>query len=148
MENTKAHITAISRKNPSVPMRNLDKKGLLVGKMLDYGCGRGFDAEHFKMDKYDPHYAPQEPKDKYDTITCNYVLNVLEEEEMHEVIHKLTTLLNKDGKVYITVRRDIEKNLGKEGFTSKGTFQRNVVLPLPVFKETSAYCTYILWGER
>ncbi len=145
---SKAHITAITRKKPSVPMRNLNKQGLLIGKMLDYGSGRGFDADFFKMDRYDPHYAPQKPKGKYDTITCNYVLNVIEDsEEMHELIHKLSTLLNKGGKAYITVRRDIEKNLGKEGFTSKGTYQKNVILPFPVFKETSAYCTYVLWGQ-
>ncbi len=141
---SKAHLTAISRKSPSVPMRNLDKKGLLIGNMLDYGCGRGFDANHFNMDGYDPHYSPDEPTGLYDTITCNYVLNVVHEDQGQEILSKINNLLKDEGKAYITVRRDIEKNLGKEGYTSKGTFQRNVVLPLPVFKETSAYCTYIL----
>jgi hypothetical protein len=63
-------------------MRFLNSLGLLRGKMLDYGCGRGFDAEYYGMDKYDPHYAPEFPKIKFDTITCNYVLNVVDAVEM------------------------------------------------------------------
>ena len=142
--NTKAHLTAISRKTPRKPMRILDEKGLLKGDLLDFGCGRGFDVEHFGMDGYDPHYSPEYPTKTYDTITCNYVLNVVEEDVAHEIIDSLSKLLNKDGRAYITVRRDIEKNLGKEGYTSKGTYQRNVELPFPKLKETSAFCIYIL----
>ena len=40
MEN-KSRLTAISRKNLSVPVRWLKKSGLLKGRMLDYGCGPG-----------------------------------------------------------------------------------------------------------
>ena len=139
--NTRSHCTAIARKNPSVPMRHLAKLGLLEnGRKLDYGCGRGFDAEHFTMDKYDPHYSPRKPDGLYDTITCNYVLNVIEPEKEYDILNEIAKLLEWKGKAYITVRRDIKK----EGFTSKKTFQRNVKLDLPILKETSTYCTYIL----
>ncbi len=140
MKNTNSHKTAISRKSPSVPMRQLDKKNLLVGDLLDYGCGRGFDADHFDMDKYDPHYSPEKPTKVYDTITCNYVFNVIDADKESELIQEISQLLNKGGTAYITVRRDIKE----EGFTSKKTYQRNVKLNLPVLKETSTFCTYVL----
>ncbi len=142
MANTNSHKTAITRKNPSVPMRHLDKKNLLLGDLLDYGCGKGFDADHFNMDKYDPHYAPETPNKTYDTITCNYVFNVVEPHEEAALLHKIYTFLKPEGCAYITVRRDIKT----EGYTSKKTYQRNVELSLPVLRETSTYCTYILIG--
>ena len=142
--NTKSHLTAKKRSNPSKPMRILNQQGLLKGKMLDYGCGQGFDADFFKMDAFDPHYNPKKTSGKYDTITCNYVLNVVEEEQGHEIINTLSELLKDGGIAYLTVRRDIKKELGKEGYTSKGTYQRNVELPLPKLKETSSFCIYMI----
>jgi len=124
-------------------MRNLHKLGLIMGAALDYGCGKGFDADHFGMDKYDPHYSPEKPADRYKTITCNYVFNVIDEGQESDLIDSISDLLLKGGRAYITVRRDIKQ----EGFTSKKTYQRNVFLQLPVLKETSSYCTYILTKE-
>ena len=139
--NNRSHCTAITRKNPSVPMRNLNKLGLLEnGRKLDYGCGRGFDADFFHMDRFDPHYSPATPTKKYDTITCNYVLNVVNKDQGARILQKIEDLLKDGGTAYITVRRDIKK----EGKTSKGTYQRNVFLDLPILKETSTYCTYFM----
>ena len=55
-----AYKTAITRKKPSLPMRWLAKEGLIPSRIdtLDYGCGKGFDADYFGMDKYDPHFFP------------------------------------------------------------------------------------------
>ena len=137
--NTRSHCTAISRKKPSVPMRHLAKLGLLEnGQRLDYGCGRGFDADFFHMDRYDPHYSPRKPTKKYDTISCNYVLNVVSQFDGDNILEEIKGLLQPSGFAYITVRRDIKK----EGFTSKGTYQRNVILDLPILKETKTYCIY------
>ncbi len=72
-----AYRTAIKRTRPSAPMAKLAEKDLLQGRALDYGCGRGFDAEHFGMEKYDPHFAPERPTGRFDVITCNFVLNVI-----------------------------------------------------------------------
>jgi len=119
-------------------MRLLSSLGLLKGKMLDYGCGRGFDANYYKMDKYDPFYSPDYPKEKYDTITCNFVLNVISEEEAKIVIDKIHSLLKDNGSAFFTVRRDIKK----EGVTSKLTFQRNVILDFEIVKETRDFCIY------
>jgi len=143
MKNNKAHNTAIARKCPSLPMKNLEKHELLKGKILDYGCGRGFDANHYKTDSYDPHYSPKKPKGKYDTITCNYVLNVVEKKHMQGIVAHILKHLKKNGTAYLSVRRDIKN----EGYTSKGTYQRNVKLKLPVLRENGAYCTYILKGK-
>jgi hypothetical protein len=137
----KAHLTAISRKKPSLPMSFLYRMGLLNGSLLDYGCGRGYDAKHFDMDSYDSHYQPKYPTKKYDTITCHYVLNVVPLSTL--IINELQALLKKKGICYITVRRD----KFKEGYTSRGTFQRNVILNLPILKETKAYCIYVLTKE-
>ena len=67
----KSHLTAIKRTKLSVPIRGLDLKGKRV---LDYGCGRGSDADLLGADKYDPYYFPERPTGKYDVILCTYVL--------------------------------------------------------------------------
>jgi len=120
----KSHLTAISRKKPSLPMRELHLQNRFIGSCLDYGCGKGFDADYFKFDKYDPFYFPKEINQKYDTITCNYVLNVVSKSVEGCIIDKIVKLLKPGGKAYFSVRRDIDD----EFVTSKGTFQRRVKL--------------------
>ena len=98
---SKSHLTAKGRKSVSRPMRMLNEMGLLVGRMLDYGCGRGFDADHFGMDSFDPYYKNVSLVGKYDTITCNYVLNVIEG-DLVEILSRLRSLLVDGGTCYIT----------------------------------------------
>jgi len=132
--------TAIKRKALSVPMRYLNSKGLLKGDVLDYGCGRGFDADTLHLDKFDPYYHNVDINKNYDTITCNYVLNTVTPEIELTIINKIKALLKPNGKAYITVRRDINK----DGYTSIGTLQRTVELDLKIEKNNSAFCMYIL----
>jgi len=144
IESTKENAwkTAIGRKAPSVPMRRLATEGVIKGRSLDYGCGRGFDAKHFGMESYDPHYQPDKPDGLFETITCNYVLNVLESDECREyVLRDIQSRLTDDGVAYITVRND-KKRLN--GVTSKGTWQGLVVLDLPVKYKSADYITYEL----
>lgn len=138
----KSHLTAISRNKASAPMTYLAVGGFFNShSILDYGCGRGFDADTFGLVKFDPHYFPQEPEGKFDIITCNYVLNVCLPSQQNEVIAKIHSLLAVNGVAYITVRRDVKN----EGFTSRGTYQRNVVLDLPVVVEKKGqFCIYKL----
>lgn len=104
-------FTAIVRKKPSLPMVFLSNNGLLLGDVLDYGCGRGFDVDFFGIDGYDPYWEVGIKKDKkYDTIVCNYVLNVVSEEEQKKIISDIRSLLKPEGKAYFTVRRDIKKD--------------------------------------
>jgi len=136
----KSYKTAIARKTLSVPTRMLRDKGLLKGRVLDYGCGRSFDTDHLNIDGYDPHYSPRWPVGKYDTIICNYVLNVVEGSTQDDIIYNIRNLLTLGGTAYITVRRDIKT----EGVTSRGTYQTNVTLSFEILRETSKYCTYII----
>lgn len=147
MLGNKGHLTAITRTKLSTPMKYLftnllDRKVITDNQkqILDFGCGKGFDAESLGLDMYDPYYYPEYPNKKYDIITCNYVLNVLTEPEVNKVLGEIKGLLNNKGVAYITVRRDVKK----DGWTKRGTYQRNVILTLPILKETSGYCIYKL----
>jgi diadenosine tetraphosphate (Ap4A) HIT family hydrolase len=138
MENLKSnqysHLTAKEREKISFPAKLLLNKNLLIGDVLDFGCGFGKDVELLSekgicIIGYDKHYFPQYPTKKFDTIICFYVLNVLLPEEQATVLMELSQLVKPTGKVFIAVRRD----LYFEGFRThkvhqKKTYQCNVVL--------------------
>jgi hypothetical protein len=138
----KAHLTAIKRKRLSAPMKFLYVNlGIDLVGGLDYGCGRGDDATALNMWKYDPFYYPDEYDCQFSVITCNYVLNVVPESEQGDILRKIQILLSSDGVAYVSVRRDVKK----EGYTKKETYQRNVVLNLPVvYEKKNNYCIYRL----
>jgi|TARA_R110002153_G_scaffold113342_2_gene255663 hypothetical protein len=107
-------------------MRHLNSLALIpsTSKSLDYGCGRGFDADQLGMDKFDPHYFDQVMSSGYDVVTCNYVLNVIESEnERRAVVLNLIGATRVGGKIYVSVRND-KKALN--GTTSKGTWQGDI----------------------
>ena len=138
MENLKSnpnnHLTAKERESLSFPARLLLNKNLLIGDVLDFGCGFGKDVELLKakgknIEGYDKYYFPNYPKKKYDTIICFYVLNVLLQEEQAIVLMEISQLLKPTGKAYFAVRRDLQQ----EGFRThkihqKPTYQCNVIL--------------------
>ena len=116
MENLKSnpnsHLTAKEREFLSFPAKILISQKLLVGEVLDFGCGFGSDVKLLKskginIEGYDKHYFPNFPQKKFDTIICFYVLNVLLVEEQAMVLMELSQLVKPTGKVYIAVRRDI-----------------------------------------
>ena len=138
MENLKSnpynHLTAKERDSLSFPAKLLLSKPVLTGDVLDFGCGFGKDVELLKEQGinivgYDKHYFPDYPTQKFDTIICIYVLNVLMQEEQANVLMEISQLLKPDGKAYFAVRRDIQY----EGFRThkihkKHTYQCNVKL--------------------
>lgn len=137
-----SYKTAIKRKKLSAPMRKLLKDGWIVGRSLDYGCGRGDDSYFLSMFRYDPHYFPVKPTGQFDTITCNYVLNVIESpNERVEVLRIIKDLLTEKGNALITVRNDID-NL--RGYTKIGTWQGKIELNLPVVYRNSNFITYLM----
>ena len=96
------YLTAIKRTDLSVPTRYLLQHDLLKGKILDFGCGFGFDTDELKkqgynISGYDYYYCPDSPTGKYDTIICNYVLNVLEPYAQAEVLMNVANLLSPKG---------------------------------------------------
>ncbi|MCC5944264.1 MAG: HIT domain-containing protein [Bernardetiaceae bacterium] len=145
LDNKDSHLTAINREKPSFPLNYLLDKQRVVGTILDYGCGLGKDVEYLKqhgfdIEGYDKFYQPDLPSQKYDTILCTYVLNVLLQEQQSEVLAHVSELLNENGKAYFTVRRDIVKEGFRKHKNSKiRTYQTNVKLP---FKSifSNRYC--------
>ena len=132
--NPNSHLTAKERDKISFPAKILLDKNLLIGDVLDFGCGLGTDVtllqeKGIKIEGYDKFHFPKYPTKKYDTIICFYVLNVLMPEEQATVLMELSQLIKPTGKVYIAVRRDLQY----EGFRmhklhQKKTYQCNVVL--------------------
>ena len=77
----------------------------------------------------------------YDTIYCNYVLNVLREEDESAVLLKIRDLLYylTMRTAYISVRRDLKK----DGLQTSRGFKRRVLLDLPiVFNKSGALYAY------
>jgi diadenosine tetraphosphate (Ap4A) HIT family hydrolase len=128
------HLTAKERETLSYPAKLLLNKNLLVGEILDFGCGFGKDVELLKLKGnniigYDKHYFPEYPAKRFDTIICFYVLNVLMQDEQAKVLMEISQLLKPTGKAYFAVRRDLQY----EGFRThkvhqKPTYQCNVIL--------------------
>jgi len=138
MENLKSnpnsHLTAKEREYLSFPAKILFNQYLLVGDVLDFGCGFGNDVKllqekGIKIEGYDKHYFPAYPTKKYDTIICFYVLNVLMPEEQTTVLMELSQLIKPTGKVYIAVRRDLQYvGFRMHKLHQKKTYQCNVIL--------------------
>jgi len=136
------HLTAITRKKPSAPMQMLAGSYQLSGRILDYGCGKGFDADHFGIERFDPHFFPVMPEGLFDTIVCNYVLNVIESPETRAVVLRdIVSKLTDNGMAYITVRNDVKDLNGR---TKRGTWQGLIKLTLPVMRTCADYVTYFL----
>lgn len=142
------YLTAIKRTEISVPTRYLLQHNFIKGKILDFGCGYGFDTEELKrqgydITGYDYHYFPKYPEGKYDTIICNYVLNVLEPYAQAEVLMEVSNLLSHNGKAFFAVRRD----LTNEGYRlhaihKQYTYQCNVKLPYESLVVNKSYEIY------
>lgn len=135
-------LTAVHRTGPSAPARHLASFGLIQGRALDYGCGHGADAARYGLDRYDPHWHPEDPGVGYDTILCTYVLNVIDDPAGQRlVLHDIVRRLKPGGRAYITVRRDITApTLGRSG-----AWQVPVTLDLPsVYHRRGAFEVYDL----
>lgn len=141
--------TAIRRTTPSAPLIELATRELLPGrgKILDFGCGHGADVAtlkqlSFRAEGWDPVHHPEPPPEKrgrFDLVLCTYVLNTLPIEDEAPTLERIRQCLKPGGVAYITVRADLER----EGWTSKGTFQRDVHLDLPVkINKLKAFRTY------
>ncbi|NEQ74533.1 MAG: HIT domain-containing protein [Okeania sp. SIO2C9] len=133
--NQYSHLTAKERKFISFPAQLLLDKNLLVGKILDFGCGFGNDVKllqqkNFPVTGYDPYYFPQYPQTKFDTILCFYVLNVLFEQPQTQVLMEVSQLLKPGGKAYYAVRRGLKREGFREHYIhKKPTYQCFVNLP-------------------
>ena len=136
--------TAIKRKTISRPLRELINLGYfsLGDKVLDYGCGFGYDGNYLKLlldrdkvflyDEYNPIYKDTSLLERfYDKVVCFYVFNVISSLVEHERVLNLLKSLGKE--LFIAVRSDEIKSVksswewddnARGYWTTRNTFQR------------------------
>jgi hypothetical protein len=119
---------APQRAGLSKTARVLVEGGLIRGRVLDYGCGQGYDADQQGWEAYDPYYRPGFPTGPYDTIVVNHVANILTRASREKLLAAVEGLLAAGGAAYISVARNIPLG-GKAG--SRRRIQNYVVLTLP-----------------
>jgi hypothetical protein len=119
---------AVRRATVSKTAHFLNEHRLLRGRVLDYGCGFGFDADHFRWEAYDPHYRQKFPNGLFNTIVCNHVANMLTRHSRQELFRALQALLAPMGMAYVSVSRKISV-VGKIAMRKR--IQNHVVLTLP-----------------
>ncbi len=115
--------TSINRNHLPAIYKKVDVAN--AGQVLDYGCGKFFDAYGLpeNVHGYDPYNrnVPEELERQYDTIICSNVLNVIME---HEVRKSLLETLKALGKqVYITVYEGDKTGVGRQ--TANDCYQLN-----------------------
>lgn len=145
-----SHMTAIKRNKISAPMQYLRSQGLLEGRILDYGCGRGEDVAILKamghdIIGYDPYWAPipLTGTGLYGTITCIYVMNCISDREIiNDIARHMLDLTSQTGSIYIAVRNDI-KNLTEH--KERGTFQGEVELSGAIIDTIVTNSTFKIW---
>lgn len=116
---------AIKRTKPSAAATILASRAR--GRTLDFGCGWGFDADHFGWESYDPYYRPTYPTGMFDTVFCMSVINALSRNNRAEVIEEVRSLLAPGGRAYFAVPRNLPRT-GKLGLHH--SLQNYVVLTL------------------
>lgn len=142
------YLTAIKRNDLSMPVRFLLQHDLLNGRILDFGCGFGYDTDELKkrgydIIGYDYYYRTKYPEGKFDTIFCVYVLNVLEPYAQAEVMMNVSNLLSPKGTAYFAVRRDLkEEGFRLHAIYREYTYQCNVRLPFLSIDCNSSYELY------
>jgi len=119
---------APNRKVLSKTARVLIARNLIRGRVLDYGCGFGFDADQQGWEAYDPYYRPGKPTGMYDTIMVNHVADILTRASRAELLETVNALLAAGGSAYISVARNIPIS-GKPG--PRRRIHNYVVLTLP-----------------
>ena len=124
---------AIRRQTISKTAQVLVDQGLVRGRVLDHGCGFGFDADHFGWEAFDPHYRRKTPEGLFDTVVCNHVAHMLTRASRHKLFGVIVALLAPQGTAYLSVSRKLPA-AGKLGIRKR--IQNYVVLTLPsVFRD-------------
>lgn len=119
---------AVQRKTVSFAARWLVEHGHVKGRVLDFGCGFGFDADYYGWEAFDPYYRQAEPSGLFDTIICNHVLNMLTRGSRHQAMERMQELLEASGMAYLIVPRNIPTS-GKLALRKR--IQNYVRLSLP-----------------
>jgi SAM-dependent methyltransferase len=98
---------AVRHQAVSKTARVLVERGLVVGRVLDYGCGHGFDADALGWEAFDPYYRRVPPRGPFDTVVCNHVANMLTRASRRKLFADLAALLAPGGRAYFSVSRKV-----------------------------------------
>lgn len=78
-------ITAKNKIQPSRGLIDMMEAGVIIGTVLDYGCGKGTDLQYLSSIKpntilsgFDPNFFPDLPPKQFDTVFCNNVINYIQ----------------------------------------------------------------------
>lgn len=127
------HRTAIARSGLSAPMQALARWGFLDGAstVLDYGCGRGDDvralsAAGLRAAGWDPHFAPDGPREPAEVVNLGFVLNVIDDpEERSATLRAAFGLATRVLAVAVmTARKRSGRDHADGVLTTRRTFQR------------------------
>ena len=129
------HLTALVRYGFSAPIQMLARFGFLDGSrsIFDYGCGRGDDLRGLQENGiqalgWDPHYAPDIPKQLSNIANLGFVINVIE--DINERIGALQGAYSLAQELLVVSVMLANQNATKgkplnDGIlTSRGTFQK------------------------
>lgn len=119
---------AVNRSTISFAANWLVENECVRGRVLDFGCGFGLDADHFGWDAYDPYYRQTIPDGRFDTIVCNHVLNMLTRSNRRSAIAKIQQRLTDSGTAWLVVSRNLPES-GKAAMRKR--IQNYVVYDLP-----------------
>jgi hypothetical protein len=146
MELMKSYRTAIKRNKISRPVKKLLELNLIPkNKILDYGCGKEDDVNGLSdlghnIKGFDPYWKNDLDilKNKYNVILCTYVFCTVSKNTRTNIKRNILDLLTKNGKAYISVRRDVKS----DKISKIGSKQYFVKLKLPIVYENADYCIY------
>ena len=137
--------TAITRRALSSPARWLKAEGLVKSPCLDYGCGKGGDADRLGCVCYDPaHRRSSENRaaleGRYRTILVHYVLNTVPSASVRDkILADVKNLLLPGGTAYVAVRTD---GRSLRGVTKRGTWQGKIALAGRPFARGSGWAMW------
>ena len=141
-------LTALRRGCMSAPARYLMCEGLLVGRILDFGCGYGYDVNAltklgYDIVGYDKYHRVGYPSGVFDVVMCNYVLNVVSKGEGKGVEGEIEGLLVGGGVAYYAVRSDVKGGGYRWSPVYRGwTYQRDVRMALEEIHRGRRYRMY------
>ena len=111
----KPHLTALSRKTLSGPIKKAISMVDDSCSILDYGSGKGSDVEllnkqGFNAQGFDPYYQDSMPPGSFDLVFCSFVLNVIEDlpTSRLSVVKDALSRVAIGGRYFIAVRTDKE----------------------------------------
>jgi hypothetical protein len=95
--------TAVKRNKPSQAAEVLVGQGLVHDRVVDCGCGFGFDADYSGWESCDPFYNLKELLGKDGTVICTLVMNALSPNNQAKAIENIRGLSATDGIGYLGV---------------------------------------------